>query len=360
MLKLKIITTGKDLALLSDSWQQLHHQTASGIFQSWEFVDAWRKTLGVDYQPLILTVYENTDLKGIAPLKLGAGRKKNISFLTAPEGEHQDFILDRLQTEPVLQLIVKELINFRRAGFKVSLEDIAQDSKLLEFYPRVFDQHASWLTGLKSPYIDKSLLKPGKFSKLDTSQRMKKLMRLGNVRVQSATSPEQAKSLVQTLITWHQARFSDSQDVYRLRQGNYEPFLNQLVDNLFAPGKIIISYLALDNKPLAVEILLRNKHSLCSYMQNFDPNMKQYSPGSLLTQDILNYWKNTENLQEFDFLRGQYQFKNRYATSIRKNFNLSMPLNPWQRQFIESAAWLRSKAKQISWLKQFYRKFKKI
>ena len=216
------------------------------------------------------------------------------------------------------------------------------------------------LPTVKSPYSSRVSLKNKNFRKLDLVQRRKKLTRLGTIGLLLAPDQPTEIKLLDKMTEWHFERFADSTDAYRQRQRGYKTFFEKLCAELLPTDQLCIWALTLNQEPIAVELLFRENQGLASYFQSFDPDYKSFSPGALLSQDVLNWWLAETKLEEFDFLRGEYEFKTRFATASRQNYNLILTRYPAERYFVHLVHGLRQKAKRFSMLRTFYRRYKKI
>jgi CelD/BcsL family acetyltransferase involved in cellulose biosynthesis len=110
-------------------------------------------------------------------------------------------------------------------------------------------------------------------------------------------------------------------------KGDYGVFSNQLyknfhmeVANAFAEnGWLALFFLTFNDKPVSSVYAYEYNGKLYAYLSGFDTEYSHYRPGYLVIKNLIQY-AIRKNLREFDFLRGEEQYKMRWRTTIRKNY----------------------------------------
>ncbi len=89
-----------------------------------------------------------------------------------------------------------------------------------------------------------------------------------------------------------------------------------------------LSSLSAREEPIAYAITLHAPKGRVYYFNTFNPAYAQYTPATLLMRELLkNFYTSQENV--FDFGRGEWPYKLRFATSAAVNMNLFVaPHNP--------------------------------
>jgi len=98
----------ESFAILNDRWQELLETCAlNQIFFTLPWQKAWWQVFGSDYEQLILSIYDERKLVGIAPLK----RKDNtLSFIGSSDVcDYMDFIVQNGREEYVFSQLLRYL-----------------------------------------------------------------------------------------------------------------------------------------------------------------------------------------------------------------------------------------------------------
>jgi CelD/BcsL family acetyltransferase involved in cellulose biosynthesis len=97
------------------------------------------------------------------------------------------------------------------------------------------------------------------------------------------------------------------------------------VANAFAEkGWLALFFLTFNDKPVSTVYSYEYNGKLYAYLCGFDPEYARYRPGHLAFKNLIKYGIN-KKLKEFDFLRGNEEYKTRWRTMIRNNFEFRIP-----------------------------------
>jgi CelD/BcsL family acetyltransferase involved in cellulose biosynthesis len=91
------------------------------------------------------------------------------------------------------------------------------------------------------------------------------------------------------------------------------------VANAFAEkGWLALFFLTFNDKPVSTVYCYEYNRKLYAYLCGFDPEYARYRPGHLAFKNIIKYGIE-KKLKEFDFLRGNEEYKTRWRTAVRNN-----------------------------------------
>jgi CelD/BcsL family acetyltransferase involved in cellulose biosynthesis len=91
------------------------------------------------------------------------------------------------------------------------------------------------------------------------------------------------------------------------------------VANAFAKkGWLALFFLSFNNRPVSSVYCYEYNSKLYAYLCGFDPEYARYRPGHLAFKNVIKYGIE-KRLKEFDFLRGEEEYKTRWGTFVRNN-----------------------------------------
>ncbi len=116
---------------LQPKWQELLPTCPNNdIFVTPQWQMAWWQVFGKDYESLLLSVYDDRDLVGIAPLKRQGDR---LSFIGSPDVcDYMDFIARRGQEDYVFSKLLDYLEKL--AWRSLELDSLLPQSLALKFF----------------------------------------------------------------------------------------------------------------------------------------------------------------------------------------------------------------------------------
>ena len=91
------------------------------------------------------------------------------------------------------------------------------------------------------------------------------------------------------------------------------------VANAFAKkGWLSLFFLLFNDRPVSSVYCYEYNNKLYAYLCGFDPEYARYRPGHLAVRNVIKYGIE-KKLKEFDFLRGNEEYKMRWGTLVRNN-----------------------------------------
>lgn len=105
------------------------------------------------------------------------------------------------------------------------------------------------------------------------------------------------------------------------------------VANAFAEkGWLGLFFLTFNDRPVSAVYSYEYKGKLYAYLCGFDPEYARYRPGNLAFKNLIKYGVD-KKLKEFDFLRGDEEYKSRWGTRVRNNFDFRIPKRGLKSKF---------------------------
>lgn len=295
------ITTEADFQRLKEPWNDLALATSSPVFLRHEWFEAawaWRRchaALG------ILCVFSDDRLVGVLPL-LGPQRSaygsRHLRFLTVPDTQSCDLLVDPASTTDVCHALVAHLVAVSGQWDSLHLERLAprsvvetslmpgliQEGVHCELNPVDYNMFVDLKDVWSNYYISRSrrLKKAGNLA-------ANRLARVGKSQLESLGREMKRDDLEKILadVTNVSARSWKRQTGNSLDMPGPQAFIQKLTDLAFAQGWLSIWILRLRDEPIAMEYQLVYKGVVHALRGDFDEGYRKFSPGTYLNWRLL-------------------------------------------------------------------------
>ncbi len=111
--------------------------------------------------------------------------------------------------------------------------------------------------------------------------------------------------------------YKEYKHLYRLRwkkeEGNND-FVDKIITDLAEKGDLRLGILYIDTKPVAAQIWFNSNKTASIFKLAYDEKYKQFSPGSLLTYDMIQYSITHDHITKLDFLSGDDGYKKQWMS----------------------------------------------
>ena len=348
----RLLRSMDEIDAIEGEWDRLWHaQRIRHVFQGF----GWHRAIldaHTERQPCVVTARDRERLVGLLPLAEDGDR---LSFLGAPYSDYCDLLADvpdpgRLLEEMLEALGQDEL-------HTLTLDNVRKDavlSRATEEAGSMVKERLLWQPGQVCPT---TLLDNGDSDTYAAILRKKslrrhenKLARQGNLRFEHIVDEDRARSLLPVFFQQHVERRERAGDESLFLRQEARDFYQALIARL---GLEIVRFavLRLDGSPVAFHFGFEYDHRFTWYKPSFDVAWSSYSPGEVLLKRLFEYAR-LRKLEEFDFTRGQEEFKTRFANASQQNRTL-LVFSPGPRGQIEALA-LRAKQqlKGVGWLRR--------
>jgi CelD/BcsL family acetyltransferase involved in cellulose biosynthesis len=325
--------TFQSLALIKDAWNQLVDESVSRVpFLAFEYLQAWWETRGggewpLDSELVLITATENDHLIGAAPLFFTKNLDGNPALMFVGAIEVSDF-LDFLVRRSDLSEFLSGLLDFLENSTNLPPWEVLDLHNILEDSPTLpaleaEAQRRGWnheQTRLQpSPFIPL----PGDFdaylAQIDKKQRHEIRRKLRNVEQSLAEPGSYIVTDAETLTAETQA-FIDmmAQDPSKkefLTEAMVE-HLHKTAQVMFDKGWLHLSFFTLDGNKAAGNFSFIYNNRLWLYNSAWEWDYREFSPGWVLLTHLLQ-WANENGIEEFDFMRGDEDYKYKFGGQNR-------------------------------------------
>jgi CelD/BcsL family acetyltransferase involved in cellulose biosynthesis len=334
-MKVKEINTYDDFLALKDEWTNLLEKCNHTVFSTWEWLSIWWKHFGKNKKLLILLAEDHEKPVGIAPLmyyvdKTFGLRTRKIQLIGTPQSDYNEFILAKKEEECIKAFIDYILDSFPERWDCIELRDIPENSRTLAILKNTADKLriASIKVIHTCPYLplpksSETLLQNlSKNFRYNIKRYMKKMVK--DYKKVEFTSYEKFSTIeeaVGVLFELHQKRWSERKEPGAFRNKIIRKFHLEIANLFSRLNWLNLDFIMADDKAVACLYGFKYRSKLYYYLSGFNPIFTKYSPGNLLIFHILQ--KCIENgLSEFDFLRGEEEYKTCWTSLSRKNFDI--------------------------------------
>lgn len=338
MMKVTEVNNLSDLFSLRDIWNNLLKRSGvDNVFSTFEWISTWWKYFGDSNKKLfILVVEDNKDIIGIAPLVVDKKRIakspckiKTITFARESPSDYRDFIIIK-KREEVLKLILEYLTKNKRLWDKIDLQHIPSYSpniqilnSLLEKSPFFFEKGIIILC----PYITLNGEFEEYFSNLghdlryyvrSTIRKLEKISRLEFLHYEKVNE-EELDRIIEEFVKLNEKRYNltKHKGIF-LRHPNSE-FTKEVIKIFNQKDWLDLQVLKCNGNIICYSICFKYNKILYFWQTSYDPSYYKYSPGiCLLKFAIEDSFK--RGYKEFDFLRGDEEYKLRWTKTKRENY----------------------------------------
>lgn len=347
---------------LKDEWNHLlDHAARKSAFLRHEFMLAWWEIHGRRLRgatPFILIARDRERrLVGLLPLYRGKSREpligvRELRFLGSVHDapEYLDIIVaDNAQTPQIIKAMLNGLKNLRAKYDLLRLTDMAEDALLLAFLP-------NWATAcggefrqlpwMVCPHIKISgdfenyLQTVSSNHRANFRRRQRKLNEACQVTMEIAATPAQVEKDFDTLFALHQKRWAQREDTSAFNNETSRLFHRRVAKVMAENNLARIFSLKCDDKTVAALYCFLYGNRLMYYQAGFDIDYESQSVGLVLMGMLLQHC-HEQGWSEFDFLRGEEEYKFRWTKTTRATVAGEIAVNTRAKIYLNGLQALR-------------------
>ena len=177
------------------------------------------------------------------------------------------------------------------------------------------------------------------------------LEREGAVRFRRAAISEDESSWWPALLDTERASWKAAHGTDLFRHPAVRNFFAELLPVMRAGGWLDLHLLELNGRPIAFELCFRVGASAFCYSKAYRADAAAFSPGTQLTAEVISAACNA-GLREYDLLRGQDEYKTRWADAVRAEEDWILPTDRLRaRAYAHAVLALKSRLRQRPWLR---------
>lgn len=306
-----------ELLKYKDEWNRLWVESNCSIFSSFLWYSSLliaKSLSNIKISVNIWILLESGVVTCIAPLKVEGN---NVMFLSNYEADYQDFIYEDLTScEKMLAFIKSQYSPL----FKIKLSDIPEDSKTIDLIKSVFNEAEQSVSEI-CPFVCIDKNEKIYFSRKDYKRKKNKLLNIGKLHSEFYYDLKSILYHLPIMKLYFYQRWKDNKESNFFFEKFDDVFMEEITKSLSQKKYVLLSVLFSNNTPICYYFGFVEHQKYLFYRSSFNGYYKDYSPGVIALNDLLSYCSQND-IKEFDFLRGNYSYKKKYATNARKNIKL--------------------------------------
>jgi CelD/BcsL family acetyltransferase involved in cellulose biosynthesis len=312
---------------LAAEWNALLDESVTHVpFLRHEYLDAWWQTRGGGEWPqaelAIVTARRDNDLVGIAPLFFAANRQGAPALLLLGSIEISDY-LDLIVRPADLEQFTRELLPFLASAALppwhvldfCNLLDSSPSLAALEAAGGALDWSYTCQTEQQAPYIrlpgdwETYLAGIDKKQRHEIRRKMRRAEEMGAaVQVRFATDPERFEADVEDFM----GLMAQDPEKNAFLTPAMRQHMRLVTRCAFEKGCLQLAFLEINGEKAAGYLSFDYLDRLWVYNSGVDRRFIEYSPGWVLLGHLLK-WANEQKRSEFDFMRGNEDYKYRFG-----------------------------------------------
>lgn len=317
---------------LKNAWNGLLAQSITHVpFLRFEYLQNWWQTRGggewpTDAQIVIITANEDNHLIGIAPLFHSRyDGKSALLFLGSIEiSDYLDFIVQPGD----LPTFIEGLLTFVKTNPDIpqwetlDLYNLLDSSPSLEQLKRV-SETLGWSVSSAATNHTPVINLPGDWetylANLDKKQRhevRRKIRRLEEAEVPSKWYIVEDENTLDEEIDQFLAIMAQDPEKEAFLTEEMVTAMSGTIRTAFTQGYLQLSFLEIDGQKAAAYLNFDYDHHLWIYNSGLNRDFYSYSPGWVLLGYLLR-WANENERSNFDFMRGDEDYKYRFGAKDR-------------------------------------------
>jgi CelD/BcsL family acetyltransferase involved in cellulose biosynthesis len=339
----EIVEQEERLRDCAEEWQRLVDTMEDGVFLSWDWVEPWWRIYGGDgHSRLHTLIFRESDgaIAGIAPFyttsspeRAGsrAGRLpgRTLRFLGSGGDTSPDYlnVLARPGREAEIAALVADHLAERSSWDALLLTDMAADAPMTRALEGAVRERFRWMAPASlmgqatCPFVtlaaspeEHLAAMPGKL-RYNIRSRRKKLISEHGARFFLWEQP--AAQGIQRLAELHRKRFDAKGRPHGFASAQYVSFHQEVAERFQRRGQLRLYCLEADGVVVAMLYCFRSGERVYHFQSGFDPDWRSAGVGQVLVASALEHAIG-EGVRRFDFLKGEYAYKDDWATGRRQ------------------------------------------
>ncbi len=333
------VTVYQELARAMPAWQVFAKNSDSYVFQQYEWLSAWHKTVGCRQQltPCLVAVH-GPDNSPLIFLPLAVRKVIGASCLVWLGGQLADYHAPILHKDFSRQVSGND---FRALWRRILAALPPVDVVCFEKQPGMIGQQPNPFFALPGqvphetnyscclekdwPHFYNSRV-PAKL-RADSRRRRRRLRELGELCFVVADSAESAALITGKMIEQKGRRYLETGTYNLFGQADYRDFFLKGFTFADNSGLLHVSALTLNDEIIAAHWGMVYKKRFYHFMPSLAEQWRRYAPGRLLLEHLLQ-WSFANDLEVFDFTVGREEYKRVWhpdeagLSQYRQPFNL--------------------------------------
>jgi len=323
---------------IAAAWPRLQAASPGPTFQlDPEHLGAWVRHLGAGHAPLLLVAREGREIVGIVPLMGRDWRRRgllpfrSVRFLGDSNADHAPLLADAARAAQVMAAALGWLFEGGWRWEALLLDNMTADHPAAAAAGAWLAEHGVAHVATEGRYYYVDLARPWHEVAGETSRRFvrknvnlarNRLARAGGYDVASTTRWEPGRVLAEAA-PLHEARQAALGRASLLGDPRGRAFVADVIAHHTGRGRFRAYWLRHAGRTIAYMLGFEEKCSFYAWNMAFDPAFARFYPSRLLIHEILLDC-HARGLAEFDFMRGEADYKPKWTTRFRPRVKLAV------------------------------------
>lgn len=328
------------------SWNKLLCRSFdNNPFLTYEWLTKWSKHFGKGKELKLFTIENNGKVSLAIPVSYSTRRvlgskRCEVRFIGAPDADYQVFLVTNLQeASKTVNRLIESIMEDSGAN-NILFTDVPEDSATAKLLENTGDQDIG-VTSLmlnSCPFVplpnNYELFLQNLGSNMRRNLKIWEKQASKNFRIEFVRYDEigTVDESMKIFFQLHQKR--------QVAKGEYGVFASDAnrsfhmdIAKSFAERDwLSLFFLTFNDTPVAAVYSFEYGQKLYAYLCGFDPEYSIFKPGHLAFSKIMQYGIR-KNLTQFDFLRGDEEYKARWKSIVRRNLKFNVAKNGIRSRF---------------------------
>lgn len=339
MTKIEEIKTYNEFSSLGDIWNKTLGKSANKtIFSTFEWLYTWWENFGEGKELMILLVKDGPEVIGIAPFLLDTENRfcifhrKILRFIGEGISDYAMVITVGGSEEIVFRAVIEWLRHNEQKWDVIKLRELGEKDNLLKCLSSDATPH-NWEKGVqvcsRLPYLKINGHWETYFETI--SKKLKKEIKWIENKLNrkneweySLDKERASPGILEELFNINRERMREKDKKGWYEKDGYYNFIKGIINNSGDDVKPSISLMKIDGRIAAYIIGFVYAGKLNYWNVAIRNEYKDYSPGKMLLYYLIREMHTTRRVEEIDLLRGDEDYKYKWASSERKNTSVSI------------------------------------
>jgi CelD/BcsL family acetyltransferase involved in cellulose biosynthesis len=328
IIRIREVNDYSDFVSLADSWNTFLADSNHSVFTSWTWLSTWWKHFGNGRKLAVLIAEENNEFIGIAPLMYSVEsifglRRGKFEFIGMPDSDYNSFVVKRenVKNEKIFNLFLKYLNGIPEKWDYLNLKDIPENSEFIPFLKRTSNlKHLTKCFYFLLPESYEVFLKSLSYKQRGSvNNTMNKIKKNFSADLVDYSSSSECVEGLRLLIELNQKRWAAVGLCGAFPDDRIRDFHFDIAQSFAKKDMLGLYILKFDGKPVSGSYGFKYNSKYYAYLNGFDPEYSKFGVGSVLVPYLVDEFVK-KGLTEFDFLRGNENYKVRWNGIPRWNF----------------------------------------
>lgn len=321
-----ILSSSEDLERFEDEWFDLWSRCpGASPFQSPDWLIPWWKNFGAGKVWAHL-VRDDSGPAGIAPLYISEKNGRSEAFFIGTGvSDCLDFLIRPDSSLQAAACLCESIARGLGPLDGCDLQEVSADSPLLRAdltaacRMKIEPHNLRFVVAL--PESMELYLRVLANKHRNNLRRAKRLLRESGPAEIETPDADTLDSFLDALFSLHGRRWAEIRQPGVLQGEVMRSFHGEVCSRMLKRGLLRLYRMSLGNRPAAALYSFQRGGRVYCYLSGFDPEMGRCSPGMVLLEHAIEEAIG-EGVREFDFLRGDEEYKMKWNPEPRRNYRV--------------------------------------